>query len=181
MKRITATASVTALAMFASACSGSESTPAESAEPEVVEAAEEETPVEGAEPEATEETAEATDAAADGDMMATKDGVAFASLTGDAEKGRIVFAQCKSCHAVEEGVNKTGPSLAGIVGRTAGTIDGYNYSPANASSGITWTEEQLYVYLEDPQRVVPKTKMIYPGQRDAQKRADVIAYLKNPT
>ncbi|MGB3379473.1 MAG: cytochrome c family protein, partial [Allopontixanthobacter sediminis] len=141
-------------------------------------------PAAPAAPAAVETTAAADPAAAAGapaDQWATTDGIAYASLTGDAAAGKVVFAQCRSCHVTEPGVNKTGPSLAGIVGRTAGSVDGYNYSPANANSGITWTEEHLYAYLENPQRVVPKTKMIFPGLRDAQKRADVIAYLKNPT
>ena len=174
MRRIKAMASVTALAMITAACSGGESEPTEPAEP----AAMEEPEAASAE-EAPAEEAPAEEAALDD--MATTDGVTFASLTGDAAAGKIVFAQCQSCHTTEAGVNKTGPSLAGIVGRAAGSISDFNYSPANASSGITWTEEQLYVYLENPQRVVPKTKMIYPGQADAQKRADVIAYLKNPS
>lgn len=176
MRRIKAIAGVAALALATAACSGGEEEPA--AEP----AAPAEEPVAeepAAEEPASEEGAEAA-AAADDDPMATTDGVAYASLTGDAAAGRIVFAQCRSCHTTEPGENKTGPSLAGIVGRTAGSVAGFNYSPANKNSGLTWTEEQLYVYLENPQRIVPGTKMIYPGQRDAQKRADLIAYLKNP-
>ncbi|MEO0501496.1 MAG: cytochrome c family protein [Pseudomonadota bacterium] len=131
--------------------------------------------------EAVEDTdaADADDTAAAGDLV-TKDGVAFASLTGDASAGKTVFAQCRACHAVEEGVNRVGPSLAGVVGRTAGSVDGYNYSPANANSGLVWTPEQLYVYLEDPRGVVPGTKMVFPGLKRAQQRADVIAYLQNP-
>lgn len=133
---------------------------------------------------AAEETAEAATADApagpDG-MMATKDGVSFASLTGDAAAGKVVFAQCRACHVVEPGVNRVGPSLAGIIGRTAGSVPDFNYSPANKNSGLVWTPEQLFVYLEDPQRVVPKTKMLFPGLKDAQNRADVIAYLQNPT
>lgn len=159
-----------ALSALLAACSGGDSEPAA---PEPTAAA----TTAAAEPAATPTAATP---AADLDPMATTDGVAYASLTGDAGAGKIVFAQCQSCHSVEAGVNKTGPSLAGIVGRPAGSVAGFNYSPANKNSGITWTEEQMYVYLENPQRVVPKTKMIFPGLREAQKRADVIAYLKNP-
>jgi cytochrome c len=78
-------------------------------------------------------------------------------------------------------MNRTGPSLANIVGREAGSVGGFNYSEANANSGIIWTEEKLFQFLEKPQRVIPKTKMIFAGMPDAQKRADVIAYLKNPS
>ena len=76
-------------------------------------------------------------------------------------------------------MNRVGPSLAGVVGREAGTVEGYNYTPANANSGITWTPEKLFQYLENPQRVVPGTKMAFAGLSDGQDRADVIAYLES--
>lgn len=112
--------------------------------------------------------------------VATVDGTAFASFTGTAAAGKTVFAQCQTCHAVQEGVNKVGPSLHQIIGRAAGSVTGYNYSNANKNSGITWTKEKLFQYLEKPQRVVPGTKMAFAGIPDAQKRADLIAYLENP-
>ena len=112
--------------------------------------------------------------------VSTLDGVEYASLTGNAESGKSSFAQCRTCHVVDPGMNRIGPSLAGIVGREAGTVAGFNYTDANANSGITWTEEKLFQFLEKPQRVIPKTKMIFAGIPDAQKRADMIAYLKNP-
>lgn len=115
------------------------------------------------------------------DDVATLDGTEYANFTGDAAAGKTVFAQCRTCHVTDEGVNRTGPSLHNIVGREAGTAPGFSYSDANKNSGITWTEAKLFQYLEKPQRVVPGTKMIFPGLPDAQKRADVIAYLKNPT
>lgn len=113
--------------------------------------------------------------------VATLDGTTFASMTGNAAAGKLVFAQCRTCHVTDAGVNKTGPSLNGIVGRKAGSVAGFTYTPANAGSGITWTKEKLYQYLEKPQRVVPQTKMIFAGLPDAQKRADIIAYLENPS
>jgi cytochrome c len=106
-------------------------------------------------------------------------GVKLASYTGDATKGEADFVTCKTCHAIEAGVNKIGPSLHGVVGRKAGIIPGFSYSTANKSSGITWTPEKLFQYLENPQHVVPGTKMSFAGwPNDPQKRADVIAYLK---
>lgn len=114
------------------------------------------------------------------DDITTLDDVAYASLTGDAASGKTAFMQCRTCHVVDPGMNRIGPSLANIVGREAGTVSGFNYTKANADSGITWTEEKLYQFLEKPQRIIPKTKMIFAGMPDAQKRADVIAYLKNP-
>jgi cytochrome c len=111
------------------------------------------------------------------DNTDTVDGTKFASFTGDAAKGKTAFIACQTCHAVQAGVNKIGPSLHGVVGRAAGTVAGYTYSPANKNSGITWSQEKLFQYLENPRRVVPGTKMVFPGISDAQKRADVIAYL----
>jgi cytochrome c len=105
---------------------------------------------------------------------------AGATLSGDATKGATTFRQCQTCHVKEIGVNKVGPSLAGIVGRAAGTIPGFNYSAANKGSGITWTEQELYVYLEDPKKKIPGTTMAFAGIKDSQKRADLIAYLKQP-
>lgn len=112
------------------------------------------------------------------DSTDTLDGTKLADFTGDAAKGKVVFVQCQSCHAIEEGVNKIGPSLAGVVGREASKVAGYSYSKANHDSGITWTPEKLFQYLEKPQRVVPGTKMAFAGLSKGQDRADVIAYLQ---
>ncbi|MET3827604.1 c-type cytochrome [Sphingomonas echinoides] len=137
---------------------------------------------ETAAPAATEAAPAAAPAAAKApapDNTDTVAGVKFAAYTGDAAKGAVDFVTCKTCHAIEAGVNRIGPSLHAVVGRAAGTIPGFTYSPANKNSGITWTEEKLFQYLENPQRVVPGTKMTFAGwPTDPQKRADVIAYLK---
>ncbi len=134
----------------------------------------------------TTETAAAAPAAAPAavaavaaDNVDTVAGVKFAAYTGDAKKGEADFITCKTCHAIEAGVNKIGPSLHAVVGRAAGSVAGYTYSAANKNSGITWSEEKLFQYLENPQRIVPGTKMSFAGwPNDPQKRADVIAYLK---
>lgn len=120
---------------------------------------------------AADTTAAASDAAAGGATLE------YASITTDAAAGERVFALCRSCHVLEEGVNRVGPSLHNIVGRTAGSVEGYNYSEANKNSGITWTEEQLYTYLKDPQATIPGTKMAFPGIKDDQDRANLVAYL----
>jgi cytochrome c len=111
------------------------------------------------------------------DATDTLDGTKFADMKGDETKGLAIFAQCKACHVIDPGVNRIGPSLHGIVGRKAGEIAGFTYSAANKGSGITWTAEKLYQYLEKPARVVPGTKMAFAGLPKGQDRADVIAYL----
>ena len=103
---------------------------------------------------------------------------AYGKLHGDAAAGAKTFVVCKTCHVVTAGVNRIGPSLHGVVGRKAGTIPNFQYSAANKNSGITWTEAKLFEYLEAPQKIVPGTKMSYPGLKPAQDRANVIAYLK---
>lgn len=123
-----------------------------------------------------------SDAAASAiDSSTTNQGVTLASLTGNAAAGKSGFAQCTTCHVIDAGINKIGPSLNGIVGRKAGSLTGYTYSAANAAIGITWTKENLFRFLENPQSVVANTKMIFAGIPDAQKRADIIAYLENPS
>lgn len=101
----------------------------------------------------------------------------FASLKGNAAAGEKVFAQCKACHVTDKGVNRVGPSLFGVVGRKAGTVPGYNYSTANKNSGVTWTPDTLYTYLENPRKFIPGTKMAFAGIKNPQQRADLIAYL----
>jgi len=96
----------------------------------------------------------------------------------DAIAGEKVFrSQCSICHSVTPGRTLTGPSLAGIVGRKAGSVEGFHYSAANKSSGVTWTAQELDTYLANPKAVVPGTTMTYPGLKDAKQRADLIAYL----
>jgi cytochrome c len=96
----------------------------------------------------------------------------------DATAGAAVFkSQCGICHSVQAGRNMIGPSLFGVVGRTAGQQPGFHYSPANEKSGLTWDAATLDRYLTAPGVVVPHTIMTYAGLKDAQKRADLIAYL----
>jgi len=113
--------------------------------------------------------------------------VAFALIAGyadvaqaqDAAAGEKTFLVCRACHQIGPNAKiAIGPVLNGIVGRKAGTYEGYTYSPANRDSGIVWTPAQLNKYLEAPQSVVPHTKMIFPGLKDEQKRKDVIAFLE---
>jgi cytochrome c len=103
---------------------------------------------------------------------------AAAMPKGNAAAGEKIFIQCKTCHVAEKGVNRIGPSLWGVVGRKASSVPGYTYSAANHKSGLTWDAPTLFRYLENPQKVVPGTKMAFAGLKKPQDRADVIAYLK---
>lgn len=100
-----------------------------------------------------------------------------ASAGGDAAAGRQVFRKCQACHSIEPGKNILGPSLAGLMGRKAGAVDGYNYSPAMKQANITWDPKTLDAYLADPGKTVPGNKMPFPGLKTEHDRADVIAYL----
>lgn len=96
----------------------------------------------------------------------------------DAGQGELVFKRnCAICHTVEAGKNKIGPSLAGVVGRKAGSAPGYSYSDANKNSGITWSDAELDKYLTDPRGVVPGTKMLFAGLKNPEDRKAIIAYL----
>ncbi|MGF9761554.1 cytochrome c family protein [Microvirga sp. 0TCS3.31] len=97
----------------------------------------------------------------------------------DVAAGEKVFAQCRACHQVGPSAkNAVGPVLNGLFGRKAGTVEGYNYSPANKNSGITWDEATFSEYIKDPKAKVPGTKMVYAGLKDEQRIKDLIAYLK---
>ena len=100
-----------------------------------------------------------------------------ALASGDVAAGEKVFKKCKACHVVEEGKNKTGPSLYGVVGRAAGSIEGYKYSKAMAGSGLVWDAETLDAYLTNPKKYLKGTKMAFAGLKKEKDRADVIAYL----
>ncbi len=124
------------------------------------------------------ETAAATETPAATDAAAAGGKVEYASFTTDAAAGEKVFAACRTCHVFDEGVNRVGPSLHKIVGRKSGSVAGFAYSDANKNSGITWTPDILFAYLEDPKGYIPGTKMAFPGVKDAQKRANLVAYLE---
>lgn len=104
-------------------------------------------------------------------------------LAADAEEGKKVFRKCMACHSPEAGVNKIGPSLFGVVGRTPGTLESFakRYSPAMkafGADGAVWDEATLDAYLTSPRTTIPKNRMGFPGLKDATQRENVIAYLK---
>lgn len=98
----------------------------------------------------------------------------------DAAAGEKVFAKCKACHVADTDKNKVGPSLNGLIGRTAGTHEGYRYSKAmveKGKSGLVWNNETLATYLHDPKALVKGTKMAFAGLKKDEDIANVIAYL----
>jgi cytochrome c len=104
-----------------------------------------------------------------------------AAQDGDADAGAEVFKKCRSCHGVGDVNNPVGPTLNDLFGRKAGTVDKFDYSPANkdaGTKGLVWTEETLFKYLENPVAFMPGTKMVFAGLKDEQDRKDLIAYLK---
>jgi alcohol dehydrogenase (cytochrome c) len=100
------------------------------------------------------------------------------TAAGDAVAGKTVFAnQCSSCHTTEAGKNGFGPSLAGVLGRKAGGLAGFGYSPAMAHSGVSWDEKTLDEFLTSSTQKVPGTSMSV-MLTNASDRANVIAYLE---
>jgi cytochrome c len=97
----------------------------------------------------------------------------------DAATGQSVFrSNCSICHSPRPGRNIVGPSLFGVIGRHSGRIPDFQYSAANLRSNLTWDPATLDRYLNNPQQVVPGTLMTFPGLKNPQQRADVIAYLE---
>lgn len=102
-----------------------------------------------------------------------------ASERGDIERGSRAARACMACHSLVPGEHLTGPSLAGIWGRKAGTAPSFaRYSKALKESGLTWDEARLDAWLAKPAALVPGNEMNFAGIADAQIRADVLAYLR---
>ena len=110
-------------------------------------------------------------------------GSVAAAPIGDAERGALLFArQCSACHQLGVGaVNRVGPQLNRVFGRTAGTVEGYKYSKSMArmgSDGLVWTLDTLDAYVENPRSLVSGTRMAYRGMKDAEARSALLAYLR---
>ena len=82
-----------------------------------------------------------------------------AASAQDAEAGKSVFNKCRACHGRPRAKNMVGPSLHGVVGRKAGSVEGFNYSDAMKASGKTWDDAALEAYIADPKGAVPGNKM----------------------
>ena len=158
---------------------------------------EEATPDESASDEAATETAAADEGASDdgttemaaADDAATEDEGAAAETAGEASgfaamvasadiaAGKQTFRQCSACHAVDPGRNMVGPSMHGVVGREIASVEGFRYSDALSGLEGDWTLEELSAWLENPRDYAPGNRMGYPGLKDEQDRANVIAYM----
>ena len=111
-------------------------------------------------------------------MLGKSSGGSEATLVGDGDavRGKAVFEKrCTGCHALDG--NREGPKLAGVFGRKAGSVAGFEYSAGLKNSGMTWNEATLERWLSDPDMVVPDTKMDFHVPK-AQERSDLIAYFK---
>ena len=106
-------------------------------------------------------------------------GTSSVATAGDATKGEKVFKKCKACHYVDKEKNKTGPHLVNVIGREAGSLEGYKYSKAMKASGIVWDETTLTAYLKAPKKYVKGTKMAFAGLKKDADIENIIAYLKS--
>jgi cytochrome c len=112
----------------------------------------------------------------------TVTGVPVLAQSSNAERGQRAFAACAPCHSLVPDKNMTGPSLANLWNRQAGTLASFTrYSSALKESGIIWTETSLDPWLADPQAFIPENHMTFRGMRDARLRADLIGFLKEAT
>lgn len=112
--------------------------------------------------------------------LAFLSGAALAQDGVDPEEAQLAFNNhCRTCHTTREGDNRLGPTLHNVIGREAGSVPGFGYSSAMKDAGITWNEETLDRYIENPDAVVPGNNMKpYSGISDPAERAKIIAHLK---
>lgn len=139
-----------------------------------------------AEPPATPDAPNAPAAAAPFDYGEVKTAAEYLAeprwASADLGRGELLSFACAACHSFNEG-GKTiiGPNLHGVFGRPAGTVPGFEYSPALAASDLVWTPTAVEAWLAEPQRFVPGTTMAFTGFRSADDRRDLIAYLLRVT
>lgn len=108
-------------------------------------------------------------------------GVSNAQAEGDAAAGEKVFKKCAACHVVDSDKKKVGPSLQNVIGRTAGTMEGFKYSKSVVEAGeggLVWSAETIGEYLKDPKGYIKGNKMSFAGLKKDDDVANVIAYLQ---
>lgn len=113
-------------------------------------------------------------------MAIAMSGGTAGAVEGVAANGETVYKKCASCHSIEVGKNKVGPSLAALFGRVPGTAAGFKYSKGMVEFGVgkVWDEATLMTYLPNPKELVKGTKMAFAGLKEEQDIADIIAYMK---
>jgi len=99
------------------------------------------------------------------------------AAAADPDKGKAVFEQCAACHSPDGTGDYDGPSLKGIIGRKAGSLEDYRYSAAMKRSDVTWDAATLDKYVADPQAFIPGNRMAFAGIGDQAQRDDLIAYI----
>ena len=95
----------------------------------------------------------------------------------DVEKGKAVFEQCAACHSLDGTGDYDGPTLKGVIGRKAGSLEDYRYSAAMKRSDVVWDAETLDKYVADPQAFIPGNRMAFAGITDKTQRDDLVAFL----
>ena len=105
---------------------------------------------------------------------------AAARAESETSDGKLAFNNaCRTCHSFKPGDNRLGPTLHGVVGRKAGSVEGYQFSSAMQQSSIVWDEANLDAFIEDPNKVVHGNAMKpYGGIDDPAQRQEIVAYLK---
>src|ERR1700716_522029 len=101
---------------------------------------------------------------------------------GNPARGQREFGACPACHSLEPDKSMTGPSLSGLWNRKAGDLVSFaRFSDAVKSSGVVWNDKTLDAWITDPQHLIPGNQMTFPGIKDGQQRADLLAFLKDAT
>jgi cytochrome c len=101
-----------------------------------------------------------------------------AQADGDAAKGEKVFTKCKVCHEIASDKNKVGPTLQGVIGRKAGTVEGFKYSEPMTASGVTWDATTIAEYVKQPKQFVPGNKMAFAGLKKEDEIENLVAVIK---
>jgi cytochrome c len=100
----------------------------------------------------------------------------------DSTAGEKVFkSRCANCHSLTSGLSTIAPDLTDVIGRKAGSLKNYQYSPALRNADYVWTAAKLQEWLASPHNVVPETEMTFPGLKSATERTEVVDFLKQHT
>jgi cytochrome c len=117
---------------------------------------------------------------ASGDVMAMDDTAKIKKMVKRGKK--VAIKQCVACHDItQDKQNRVGPPLWGVYGKSAGWVEGYQYSEAHLSKkdSVTWDEATLDAYVQDPKAVIPGNKMVYAGLKKEKQRKNLIEFLKS--